>query len=614
VQRATGSVKPIILLALGFLVLVMSVLSALWLSVLQEQAAGWVRHTLEVENRLNQVGRLVTQAETGQRGFLLTGDQSYLTPYRQGIRQLPVALDDLSASTRDNPAQLHEMQQLRALMKERITVLRQGVELAEQGKNAAGINVVRDGAGKRYMDQISVVLGRMFAIEEQLLAERSAIAEWRTRAARIILALSTLFVILFGILALIDAKRRLDALRSTVDSLNEEALARGQAQSQVHQLQKMEAVGQLTGGVAHDFNNMLAIIVGSLDLARSRLKKSDHESVARYIDQAQEGAGRAASLTAQLLAFARRQPLEPRVLEPNRLVGDISELLRRTLGETIQIETVLAGGLWTVHADPEQLESALVNLAVNARDAMPTGGKLTIETANSELDERYARQHEEVTAGQYVVICVTDTGKGMTPEVIERAFEPFFTTKEIGRGTGLGLSQLFGFVKQSAGHVKIYSEVDEGTTVKIYLPRHRGDSTQAAVTATQEELPLGKREELILVVEDEARVRRMSVDVLVELGYSVIDATDANEALALLATHPNISLMFTDIVMPGMTGRVLADRARTERPDLKVLYTTGYTRNAIVHNGIVDYGVAFIQKPFTVATLARKIRDTLDGD
>ncbi len=302
------------------------------------------------------------------------------------------------------------------------------------------------------------------------------------------------------------------------------------------------------------------------------------------------------------------------MLEPNKLVGGISELLRRTLGETIQVETVLAGGLWPVHADPEQLESALVNLAVNARDAMPDGGKLTIETANSELDERYARQHEEVTAGQYVAICITDTGAGMTPEVIEHAFEPFFTTKEVGRGTGLGLSQVFGFVKQSAGHVKIYSEIGQGTTVKIYLPRYSGASVQPAVTATQEEMPLAKPGELILVVEDELRVRRMSVDSLIELGYSVIDAANANEALELLAIHPNISLMFTDIVMPGMTGRMLVDRARVEAPDLKVLYTTGYTRNAIVHNGVVDYGVAFIQKPFTVATLARKIRDALDAD
>ncbi|MBN8830167.1 MAG: response regulator, partial [Sphingomonadales bacterium] len=337
-------------------------------------------------------------------------------------------------------------------------------------------------------------------------------------------------------------------------------------------LQKMDAIGQLTGGIAHDFNNMLAIIMGSLDLARRRLRDHDPGNVVAMLDNAQEGADRAAALTAQLLAFARRQPLEPKTIEANKLVSGISELLRRTLGEQVQIETVLAGGLWRVHADPEQLESALVNLAVNARDAMPEGGKLTIETANSELDERYAGQHEDVRPGQYVMISVTDTGVGMAIEVIEQAFEPFFTTKEVGRGTGLGLSQVFGFVKQSAGHVKIYSEPGEGTTVKIYLPRYLGDSVPLTNSRLSEGLPLGKPGDLILVVEDEPRVRRMSVDSLIELGYGVIEASDGNEALGILAANSGIKLLFTDIVMPGMSGRALADRAVELRPGLKILY------------------------------------------
>jgi CheY-like chemotaxis protein len=273
---------------------------------------------------------------------------------------------------------------------------------------------------------------------------------------------------------------------------------------------------------------------------------------------------------------------------------------------------VLAGGLWRVSADPAQIESALVNLAVNARDAMPDGGKLTIETGNCELDERYAATHEEVTAGQYVMLSVTDTGTGMPQEVIERAFEPFYTTKTVGRGTGLGLSQVFNFIKQSNGHVKIYSEIGHGTTIKLYLPRYAGEELKLDTVANESDVPLGRADEVILVVEDEARVRHMSVDALRELGYSVVQASDGDHALKQLALLPRVDLLFTDIMMPSMTGRQLADQATTERPDLKVLYTTGYTRNAIVHNGIVDYGVSFLAKPFSIEALARKVRELLD--
>jgi len=613
VKQRKQSRRPVFLLAAGFIVLTASVLIAFLSLVLQEDATRSVRHTLEVEVHIFNIGRLVTQAESGQRGYLITGEQSYLAPYRRARVQLPGALVDLDEATRDNPVQIRAARELTELARLRIAILEESVRLMMRGDRERALAVVTSGRGQRVMTEISRRLGRMVREEERLLAYRAGLADKRAVLVRTILSLSVLGAILLAIVAVLGAKRRIDALESSIDDLNAESEARDRAQGQVRQLQKMEAVGQLTGGIAHDFNNMLAIIVGSLDLARRRLAGKDLEAVGRSIDHAQEGADRAAALTAQLLAFARRQPLEPRTIEPNKMVQNMSELLRRTLGEQIQIETVLAGGLWRVHADPEQLQSALVNLAVNARDAMPNGGRLTIETTNSELDERYADEHAEVVPGHYVMISVSDTGVGMGPAVVEQAFEPFFTTKDVGRGTGLGLSQVFGFVKQSAGHVKIYSEPGNGTTVKLYLPRHAGRVEQVAPAAGPGDVPLGSPDELILVVEDEQRVRRLSVEALNELGYSVIEAADGHEALALLADNPGVKLLFTDVVMPGMSGRVLADRAQAERPDLKILYTTGYTRNAIVHNGVVDYGVAFIQKPFTIPTLARKLREVLDG-
>ena len=326
-----------------------------------------------------------------------------------------------------------------------------------------------------------------------------------------------------------------------------------------------------------------------------------------------EGANRAAALTKRLLAFARRSPLQPQPIDPNQMVANMSELLRRTLGEGVVIETVLAGGLWRTHADPGQLENAILNLCVNARDAMDGKGRLTIETLNCHLDDDYAARHSGVAAGQYSTIVISDNGPGMQQDVIERAFEPFFTTKSVGKGTGLGLAQVYGFVRQSGGHVKIYSEIREGTAVKIYLPRYFGPAEAAASANPVSDLPRGRPGELILVVEDEDQVRRMSVDALQELGYQVLEAGGGEEALAHVRTRDDIRLLFTDVVMPDINGRQLADKARLLRPELPVLYTTGYTRNAVVHNGVVDSDVFFIPKPFTVEQLARKLRAVLDA-
>jgi signal transduction histidine kinase len=410
--------------------------------------------------------------------------------------------------------------------------------------------------------------------------------------------------------------RHAEELAAANQSLQEQIAQREEVEAALRQAQKMEAIGQLTGGVAHDFNNLLQVVLGSLERLRVRASRGGgrlDSDLDRLVEAAMQGGHRAATLTRRLLAFSRQQPLEPKQINVNKLVTGMSDMLSRTLGEAVKIEVILAGGLWRVMADENQLENALLNLAVNARDAMPGGGKLTIETANAHLDEAYARMETDVTAGQYVLLAVTDSGTGMPPEVLTKVFEPFFTTKGIGEGTGLGLSQVYGFIKQSGGHVKIYSEVGQGTTIKIYLPRLLLAAEESSMTEPARSAPAGHAQECILVVEDEPGVRGLSVGILSDLGYTVLEASDGPSALAMLKREPSISLLFTDVGLPnGMTGRQLADTARQIRPDVKVLFTTGYARNAIVHDGRVDPGVELIGKPFSAIDLAFKIRAMLN--
>jgi signal transduction histidine kinase/CheY-like chemotaxis protein len=411
---------------------------------------------------------------------------------------------------------------------------------------------------------------------------------------------------LFG-LSLLVLRRAVQEQRLFADFRGEVA-RREAAEEALRQSHKMEAVGQLTGGIAHDFNNLLTVVLGNLELAKRHLA-SNADRATQGIDNALAGAKRAAALTQRLLAFSRRQPLEPRPVDINRLVAGTSDLLGRTLGESIAIETVLAAGLWPVEVDPNQLENALLNLAVNARDAMPNGGKLTIETANAFLDEAYAASHAEVEPGQYVAISVTDTGAGMPAEVVERAFEPFFTTKETGHGTGLGLSMVYGFVKQSGGHVKIYSEAGQGTTLRIYLPRLAG-ATAVPEEPPAEEAPAAAAGAAVLVVEDDPDVRAHSARSLRDLGYAVVEAADGPTALRRL-DESTVDLLFTDVGLPGMNGRELVEEALRRRPGLKVLFTTGYARNAIVHHGRLDPGLHLLVKPYTQADLAAKVRRVL---
>ena len=402
-----------------------------------------------------------------------------------------------------------------------------------------------------------------------------------------------------------EALSRLNAtLESRVEERSRELRAAEEALRQAH---KMEAVGQLTGGIAHDFNNLLTGIIGSLDIVRRRIAGGRLSDVDRFIDAAVTSANRAAGLTHRLLAFSRRQSLDSQPIPVDRLVASMEDLLRRTLSENVSLELHSEQGLWTAEADANQLESALLNLAINARDAMPGGGVLRVETANAQVDAAGA---DGLEPGDYVVMCVTDTGMGMTQEVLERAFDPFFTTKPIGQGTGLGLSMIYGFAKQSRGHVRITSQVGEGTAVKLYLPRFHGDAPPNE-TAAQTEAPRARAGETVLVVEDDAAVRMLVVDVLQELGYGFVEAVDGKSAAPILQSAQRIDLLISDVGLPGMNGRQLADIARQARPSLKVLFITGYAENAAVRGGFLEPGMEMITKPFALDALAAKIREML---
>ena len=403
-------------------------------------------------------------------------------------------------------------------------------------------------------------------------------------------------------------------MNETLEARVAEAIAeRKQAEEALRQSQKMEAVGQLTGGIAHDFNNLLTGIIGSLDLLQVRLRQGRTTEIDRYVAAAQGASKRAAALTHRLLAFSRRQTLDPKQTDVNRLVIGMEELIRRTVGPQITLEVVTAGGLWSTLIDSSQLESALLNLCINARDAMPEGGRITIETANKWLDDRAAKDRD-LPPGQYLSLCVTDTGTGMTPDVIARAFDPFFTTKPIGQGTGLGLSMVYGFVRQSGGQVRIYSEVGHGTTMCLYLPRHYGNAAENVVTDAPATSTPARSGKTVLVVDDEPSVRMLVTEVLEELGYISVEASDGPAGLRMLQSDMRIDLLITDVGLPGgINGRQLADAARTTRPDLRVLFITGYAENAIIGNGQLEPNMGVLTKPFVMETLARRIIE-MSGD
>ena len=733
-DASSGLRINVIVLSLAFILLLAILAVAAILAVRQNRAEADVRDSIEAINRLNLIQAGLLDAETGQRGYILTGEPSYLEPYNRAapnilgeIRQL----QQTKAGVRDAAA----LATLYQVVEQKLAELQQTIALKQKGEGDAAVARVREGAGKDLMDRARTLLANLFLMETRRLVDtRDYAAEMdEILQVGIVCAVLVLFVVaFFGLRAIRQQFQELGRTHSQAQAANQrfqllvqgvtdyaiylldplgnitnwnsgavrikgysedeivgrhfsefytpEDLAKdvpiralaaaanegryeaegwrvrkdgsrfwasvvidrisdakgeivgfakitrditerreGQqrleaAREQLYQSQKMDAVGQLTGGVAHDFNNLLTIIIGNLDGAKRAIEAGSagtQERLARAIDQALNGAHRAARLTAHLLAFSRRQPLEPKVLDVNRLLRHLSTFLKPSLGEQVQLEVVGAGGVWQVEADETQLETAILNLALNARDAMPEGGKVTIEASNTFLDEIYCSKNAEVRPGQYVEISVTDNGVGMNGDVASRAFEPFFTTKDTGQGTGLGLSQVYGFVKQIGGHVKIYSEPGHGTTVKIYLPRVKG-AASAEVTDLQDvRMPAALGGESILVVEDDDDVRAFIAETLRELNYIVFRATDAPSALKILLTE-RVDLMLTDVVLPGRNGRDLADEASAKRPGLRVLFMTGYSRNAIVHNGRLDQGVNMIQKPFTQAALAAKIRNLLD--
>jgi PAS domain S-box-containing protein len=421
-------------------------------------------------------------------------------------------------------------------------------------------------------------------------------------------------MLLCGVLTdLTEQKLHLRELAEANARLTGEIAERERVEDALRQSQKMEAVGQLTGGLAHDFNNLLTGITGSLELLQTRMAQGRTRDVDRYVMAAQGAARRAAALTHRLLAFSRRQTLDPKPTDVNRLVAGMAELVRRTVGPGIAVEPIAGGGLWTTLVDPGQLENALLNLCINARDAMPDGGQLTIETGNKWLDERAARERE-LPPGQYITLCVSDNGTGMPSEVIARAFDPFFTTKPIGMGTGLGLSMVYGFVRQSGGQVRIYSELGQGTMMCLYLPRHHGEADDSGILAELADAPRAGRDETVLVIDDEPTVRMLVTDVLEDLGYTAIEAADGAAGLKVLQSDTRIDLLVTDVGLPGgMNGRQVADAARAIRPRLNVLFITGYAENAVLSHGHLDAGMHVLTKPFAMETLASRIKDLITG-
>jgi PAS domain S-box-containing protein len=708
-----------------------------------EASQALVDHTIRVLTTADALRRAVLDAERGQRGFLITGNEAYLAPYQSGVRQVPPLLSELERLTADNPEQQRRWPNLERQLKVKLNELKRTIDVRRTEGFEAARRIVETDVGQEAMRSIETTIDAAVASERILLRRRRTMGDAAERAAAAASALGIALataVIALGVLQFVRFLRRLSksqgelreserrfrlmvsgikdyalfmldrdgrvvtwnqgaehlkgyeaqeiigrhfscfysredieagmperllatAIREGSASVEgwrlrkdgsrfwasvlitpirddsgalqgfakltrditervetEAALARERhdrerSEEILRHSQKMDALGQLTGGIAHDFNNMLGVIIGSLEILQRRLQ-SDDAGIGDPIRLAMEAADRSASLTHRLLAFSRRQPLAPQPVDANKLVSGMSNLLHRTVGEGTSLETVLAAGLWLVSADVHQLESALLNLSLNARDAMPDGGKLTIETANAYLDTAYAAAHSEVTEGQYVMIAITDTGAGMPADIVNRAFEPFFTTKAVGEGTGLGLSQVYGFVKQSSGHIKIYSEPGNGTTVRLYLPRFAGDSVDGRRLAAVSSAAPDTRLKTILVVEDNELVRESTAEILEQQGYGVLLATDGAAALQMLGSpERDIQMLFTDVGLPGgLNGRQLADEAKRLRPGLKVLFTTGYARNAIIHQGRLDPGVEFIAKPFTYSALSAKIRQVMDKE
>jgi len=593
----------------GFLLLVVAVLCACVTAISEYQTSRAGRRSRDIRAAEASLFTAAADAETGQRGYLLSGDSSYLPPFIHAKSRLPRLEQQLRALTQGDPGLALKTHRFIALIDQKMEEVSRTIALRQSGDAAGALRILRSNLGRDLMAGIRSESASFDSTEGRLADERWAELALERQLLLLTIVFALVAAILLSVFVAVEVRRYARALAAQNEALKREASQRMKAEAQFRQAQKMEALGQLTGGIAHDFNNMLAIVVGNLDMMIRRLPGHD-ERIRAMAENALNGANKAATLTKRLLAFSRLQPLDPRPIDVNTCVSDMSELLRRTLGERIAIETVLGGGTWRAFIDGAQLESAILNLAVNARDAMASDGRLTIETANASLDSAYAEANEGVEPGHYVMLAVTDTGSGMTPEVMEKVFDPFFTTKPIGEGTGLGLSQVHGFLRQSRGHIKLYSEVGIGTTVKLYLPRDESGAAHVDAVSPSR-AGFDNRKSKVLVVEDDPGVRSFVVSAVRELGFDVAEADGAAVALEQLEQDLSISLLLTDVVMPGATGRELADELARIRPNLPVVYMTGYTRNAIVHNGALDRGTRLLTKPFTLAELDRELNAAL---
>jgi signal transduction histidine kinase/ActR/RegA family two-component response regulator len=584
-------------------------------------AADWVAHSLEVEGRASELLGRLQDLELAKRGFLLTRSNGFIPSYDEARTAIPQALAKLHSLVADSRDQTARVDRMGLSIQDILTTTARTIELGRNGQFAEATASVMTGRGQQTLESFRAIVDEFNAAESDLLKKREA-AEATARAimlGMVLIILASAAGAALGALLLSGALIR--ELRQRTEALAEETRVRKDAQAILAQTQKMESIGQLAGGIAHDFNNLMTVVIGNLDSAERRLARggpADASSIGRPIAAAMQGARRAASLTQRLLAFSRQQVLSPQQVDLNRLVASLSEMLTRTVGETIAVETILGSGLWPTFVDVSQLENAIVNLVVNARDAMPHGGRITIETANASLDEAYCRQFGDVAPGQYALLSVSDTGTGISPEHLSKVFEPFFTTKSASMRTGLGLAMIYGFVKQSKGHIRIYSEVGHGTTAKIYLPRMigaaRAKSVPAAARGESAQSPTARPGEVVLMVEDDEDVLDSTVTLLRELGYSVLAARNGAAALAQLRGSERVDILFTDVVLPqGMNGRALAIEAAALRPTLPVLFTTGYARNAIIHDGRLDPDVQFLAKPYTQQDLAQKLRAVLDA-
>ena len=607
-SRATTIAAAVVLVLAGFAGLV-------WFMSIQQQANDRVRHTMQVEQQLYRLLTHFNDAETGTRGYLLTRDDSYLAPYSNAIAALDGEFKEAGALLADNTAQQRALATLRLQTAERMALLRQTIDLRRSGDQDGAVNAVRNGDGKIVMDSMRATIAQMVAREERLLDVRQEELARSTYALLIAIVVVFTAVLALGTFAIVNERRQslgVVASRNKLAAVNQqliqEAAHRGHVEHQLRQSQKMEAIGELTGGIAHDFNNILMVIMANVEALAER---SDVDAeAAQGLDRIISSTQRAADLTRQLLAFARKQPLKPQPTSINDIVSGTGGMLVRTLGEQIVTKTVLARDLWSTSVDRAQLESSLVNLCLNARDAMPVGGRLLIETQNVTLDGDYALLEPDVVAGDYAMLAVSDTGEGIAADILGHVFEPFVTTKEVGKGTGLGLSMVYGFIKQSNGHVKIYSEVGHGTTVRIYLPRHRGVAVELDKIIPS--LPGG--DERILVVEDDSFVRESVVLQLRALGYVVGEADNAARGLERQAEDAAYDLLLTDVVMPGaMNGKTFAVEAVRRQPGLHVMFMSGYTENALIHNGHLDEGIHLLSKPFRKIDLARAVRNAMGG-